>query len=366
MEPLRHGISPFSATLSRSTLKQMIHLVRDLQLLCEHPNYPYTLKNLPSSAQVNNSHFSVLMGYDFHITEDKQAKLIEVNTNAGGLWFAEQSYHPHIKQFSTKLAKRLLNTFLADYRLFHQDKTAKPKLIAIIDQDPENQFLYPEMQVFAQLFQQAGIKCLITDPSKIIEKGSQLYVNDQLIDLIYNRHCDFYFTSPEMSVIYNAWQNQSTCITPNPRIYGLLADKQRMANWYEKGSLEQLLPPKVAHRLHETLPKTYLLNDFQHDDLWQQRKKWVFKPLNSYASRGVYIGAKLTKNKFNSFDVQETLIQEHIKPSLTLRPDAEKFKTDFRLFTYRKQVLALSARIYQGQVTNLRTPNGGFSRVNLI
>ncbi len=366
MKPLRHGISPFSATLSRSALKQMIYLVHDLQLLSEHPNYPSTLKNLPPSAQINNSHFSVLMGYDFHITEDKQAKLIEVNTNAGGLWFADQSNHSSIQQFSTKLATRLLTTFLDDYRLFHQNETAKPKLIAIIDQDPENQFLYPEMQLFAQLFQQAGIKCIIIDPSEIVEKDSRLYVNNQLVDLIYNRHCDFYFTSPEMSTVYNAWQNQSTCITPNPRIYGLLADKQRMANWYKKETLDKLLPQKVAQRLHKTLPKTYLLSDFQPDALWKQRKQWVFKPLNSYASRGVYVGAKLTKNKFNSFNAQKTLIQEYIKPSPTLSPDAEKFKTDFRLFTYRNQILALSARIYQGQVTNLRTPNGGFSRVNLI
>lgn len=366
MDTLKHGISPFTTNLSRAALKQMIHLVRDLQLLCEHPNYPSTLKNLAPAAKFNTAHFSVLMGYDFHITEDNQAKLIEVNTNAGGLWFADQSNYPEISQFSTKLAERLLSTFLNDYRLFHQDNAATPKLIAIIDQQPQHQFLYPEMQVFAQLFEQAGIKCVIIDPSEIEARESQLYFEEQLIDLIYNRHCDFYFSSPEMSILYKAWENQSTCISPNPRVYGLLADKQRMADWYQSDILEKLLPEKVASRLHKALPKTHLLSDLSHEDLWPQRKQWVFKPLNSYASRGVYIGEKLTKNKFASFNAQETLIQERIKPSSTLSPDGEKFKTDFRLFTYRHQILALSARIYQGQVTNLRTPNGGFCRVNLI
>jgi hypothetical protein len=365
MDILKHGISPFSTNLSRTALKQMIHLVRDLQLLCEHPAYPSTLNKLAPIAHFNQSHFSVLMGYDFHITEDNQAKLIEVNTNAGGLWFTNQSYCPNIHQFSTKLAKRLLATFLNEYRLFKKNKSAVPRLVAIIDQDPQNQFLYPEMQLFMQLFKQAGINCIIIDPSEIEAKASQLYFKKQLIDLVYNRHCDFYFSSPEMSAIYNAWQNQTTCITPNPRIYGLLADKQRMADWHQSDILENLLPAKIAYRLHKALPKTHLFSDLNHEDLWSQRKKWVFKPLNSYASRGVYIGAKLTKNKFNSFNTQETLIQELIKPSTTLSPDGEKFKTDFRLFTYRDQILALSARIYQGQVTNLRTPNGGFSRVNL-
>jgi hypothetical protein len=366
MDTLKHGISPFSTTLSRSALKQMIHLVHDLQLLCEHPDYPNALKNLDPTTQCNKTHFSVLMGFDFHVTKDDQVKLIEINTNAGGLWFANQSYQPNIKQFSSPLAQRLLATFLNEYRLFHQNKQASPKLIAIIDQDPPSQFLLPEMQVFAQLFKQAGINCIIIDPGEIETIESQLYFKDQLIDMIYNRHCDFYFSSPEMKFIHHAWQNQSTCITPNPRIYGLLADKQRMADWYQSDILERLLPAKTAHRLRNTLAKTHLLSDFNHQEFWAQRKQWVLKPLNGYASRGVYMGAKLTKHKFNSFNPQKILIQECIKPSITLSPDGEKFKTDFRLFTYRHQLLALSARIYQGQVTNLRTANGGFSRINLI
>ena len=41
------------------------------------------------------------------------------------------------------------------------------------------------------------------------------------------------------------------------------------------------------------------------------------------------------------------------------------FKTDFRLFVYQQKILAVSARLYQGQVTNLRTENGGFAKVCL-
>jgi len=366
MDITKHGISPYIANLPRSALKQMIHVVRDLQSLCENPTYASDHLNLPPNAKINSDHYSVLMGYDFHITADGIAKLIEVNTNAGGLWFADRSYHPSTFQFSDKLAQHLLNTFLADYQLFQRDETATPQLIAIIDQKPLEQFLYPEMQVFAQLFKQAGIECSIIDPSEIEEKNSRLYYKDKAIDLIYNRHCDFYFHSSEMALIAKAWQAQSVCITPNPKIYGLLADKQRMADWCKADFLESLLPPESAQRLRTALPKTHLLSELNQDDFWGQRKQWVFKPLNGYASRGVYVGDKLTKSKFNSFIPEETLVQERIKPSITLSPDGEKFKTDFRLFTYRKQILAVSARLYQGQVTNLRTINGGFSRVTLI
>jgi len=366
MDIIKHGISPYIANLPRSALKQMIHVVHDLQSLCEHPNYADNHLNLTPNAQINSSHYSVLMGYDFHITEEGVAKLIEVNTNAGGLWFADRSYHPSNTRFSAELAQNLLNTFLADYQLFQKNPEAIPQLIAIIDQKPQEQFLYPEMKVFAQLFQQAGIECIVIDPSEIEVKNSRLYCKDKAIDLIYNRHCDFYFHSAKMALIAHAWQQQSICITPNPRVYGLLADKQRMADWCKADFLEPLLSIESSQRLHTALPKTHLLSELNQEGLWGQRKQWVFKPLNSYASRGVYVGDKLTKSKFHSFNPEEILIQERIKPTITLSPDGEKFKTDFRLFTYRKQILAISARLYQGQVTNLHTINGGFSRVTLL
>jgi len=365
MDNQQNGISPYTVNLSTGALKQMIHVVHDLQQLSENPNYPSLLAKLPASAKISSGYYSVLMGYDFHIDESQQVKLIEVNNNAGGLWFAVRSYLADAQHFPDKLGTKLLNTFINEYRLFRQDKNAYPKLIAIIDEEPQQQFLFPEMQIFAQLFEQAGIKTVILDPSEIETKNSQLYHNNQAIDLIYNRHCDFYLHTAQMQTIANAWQQQTVCITPNPHIYGLLADKQRMVDWSKPGLLDQLLAPKIAARLQRAIPETQLLHPLNKDSVWATRKQKVFKPTTSYASRGVYIGDKLTKNKFNSFDPQKTLVQQRIKPIISISPDGEKYKTDYRLFVYRNTIINVCARLYQGQVTNLRTPNGGFSKIRL-
>ena len=365
MENQQPGISPYTIDLSRSALKQMIAVVHSLQTLCDTPRYPAQLPELQDIARIDLRHYSVLMGYDFHITEEQQVKLIEVNTNSGGLWLACRCYEANAQQFPEKLAKNLLHTFINEYRLFCQNQKAKPQLIAIVDQQPEMQFLYPEMQIFAKLFQQAGINTVIIDPSEIEAKETGLYYKRQRIDLIYNRHCDFYLQSSEMRVIADAWKNQSVCLTPNPYIYGLLADKQRMADWSQPGFLNELLSPKQASCLQKAIPYTQPLHSFSKEDLWSDRKKWVFKPDNGYASRGVYVGEKITKKKFSSLDPHATLVQQRIKPSITITPDGTRFKTDFRLFVYRDTVTAVSARIYQGQVTNLRTPGGGFSQVRI-
>jgi len=365
MEKQQHGISPHTAQLPFHCLKQMIQLVRDLQNLSENPAYPPLLTNLPENALVDPGYFSVLMGYDFHIDETQQVKLIEVNTNAGGLWYAARSYAPDAQLFPSKLGDKLLSTFLQEYRLFRQDKQAQPQLIAIIDHQPEQQFLYPEMQVFAKLFQQAGIKTVIVDPAQLEIKDGNLCYQGQAIDLIYNRHCDFYLNAPEMQHIAAAWQQQMVCLTPNPRVYGLLADKQRMADWSHAEFFNDLLDPTATSRLQQVIPYTQLLHAHPKETLWAERKQKVFKPTTGYASRGVYVGDKLTKSKLKSLEPHATLVQHRIKPSITHAPDGEKFKTDFRLFVYRKTILAVSARLYQGQVTNLRTANGGFSKIKL-
>jgi hypothetical protein len=45
---------------------------------------------------------------------------------------------------------------------------------------------------------------------------------------------------------------------------------------------------------------------------------------------------------------------------------AERRKMDVRLYTYDGQNLLTTARLYQGQTTNFRTPGGGFAPVFVI
>jgi hypothetical protein len=41
-------------------------------------------------------------------------------------------------------------------------------------------------------------------------------------------------------------------------------------------------------------------------------------------------------------------------------------KFDVRAYAYRDQPLFLGARVYQGQVTNFRSPGGGFSAICVL
>jgi len=345
----------------------MIRLVRLLHKLSGNTAYRSHLESLlPASARFDPGHHAVMMGYDFHLTETGP-KLIEVNTNAGGLWYASLCDDPDAAEFSERLGSKLLKSFYDDYAHFRNAPESRPKTLVILDENPPEQPLYAEMQIFATLFKKAGIVAVLADPSEIATQEGGLYLNGKAVEMIYNRHCDFYLQTPEMGHIRAAYLKGHVCLSPNPHAYGLLADKRRMMLWCQPAIMQGFgLSEAELSLLAATVPETRLLAELTTDEAWGTRKQWVFKPETGYASRGVYVGDKLTKHKLAELVHDETLIQRRILPSLTFGADGQAFKTDYRLFVYGDRILGVAARIYQGQVTNLRTENGGFAKVRLI
>ncbi|NOT86070.1 MAG: hypothetical protein HOP02_15100 [Methylococcaceae bacterium] len=361
------GICAQQVLLVRRDLREMIALVRVLYQLSKQPTYVERLKDsIPNDAKYDPVNDSVLMGYDFHLSASGP-KLIEVNNNAGGLWLAWQAQHPNTRGFGGKLQTNLVAMFLREYALWRGINNARPRAIAIIDQQPLTQFLYAEMQAFAALLNDYNLTTFILDPSALTASASGLHYQGTPIDLIYNRHCDFYLQSTELAHVRKAWLQKQLCLTPNPHTYALLADKQRMIHWSTPEGLRALpLSVTARHLLERSMPKTRLFATQNAQQIWQQRKHWVFKPDTAYASKGVYLGKKITTTKFAELDPAATLIQEYIPPSIFTAPDGQAYKTDFRLFVYQQRILSVAARLYQGQVTNLRTESGGFAQVRLV
>jgi hypothetical protein len=93
----------------------------------------------------------------------------------------------------------------------------------------------------------------------------------------------------------------------------------------------------------------------------------VFKPCAAYGSKAVYRGDKISRRKLEEIANEPGyLAQRRVEPGEvrveTLDgPNVMKF--DVRAYAYRDEVLLLGARVYQGQVTNLRSPGGGFSAI---
>ncbi|WP_225073097.1 hypothetical protein [Desulfuromonas sp. CSMB_57] len=367
----RDVISDLTVDLPRRDLRTMLRTVRTLFRLSGLPAYRATVLPLvPESARFDPGHDAVMMGYDFHLTADGP-RLIEVNTNAGGGLLAALAHFPSLqdaRRATGRLRRAFLEPFAAEMARFSGGALARPRRVVILDEEPETQFLYAEMQAFAELFQEWGTAAQVVDPVRLHADGGGVWLDGERIDLIYNRHCDFYLESAAMAGIRAAYLTGEVCLSPNPFVYGLLGDKRRMVLWSDVEILAQLgLSQTEQELLLQVVPRSRLLADLAANELWPQRKSLVFKPVDRYGSRGVLVGDKLTRGRFEALPADQTLVQDLVPPSLTPGGShGEPMKTDLRLYAYRDQVLGLGARLYRGQVTNLRTPGGGFARVRVV
>ena len=113
----------------------------------------------------------VFYGYDFHLNE-QGAHLIEINSNAGGAFLnallidSQRDVSQYGKAVAEEnLEQHFVEMFRNEWRLVHGDMPLKT--VAIVDEQPESQYLYPEFLLAQKLFERAGIAAHIVDPAAL-------------------------------------------------------------------------------------------------------------------------------------------------------------------------------------------------------
>jgi hypothetical protein len=295
-----------------------------------------------------------LLGYDFHLTPQGPV-LIEINTNAGGILLCH------------KPTLHLEQTLLA---MFHQEwelaDTGRPLIrVAIIDDEPERQFLLPEFQLFQALFQRHGITAHIAAPEQLSYRDGHLWLEREIVDLVYNRLTDFTLTEGAHAPLREAYLANAVVVTPHPHAHALYADKRNFELLCNPERLRELgVSAELSAHLAGTIPQTTMVNAENADALWQQRRQLFFKPAHGYGSKGTYNGERLTRRVWAEFPKRDYVAQQRVPPSCLTGPGGE-LKVDLRHYTYAGQTLLRAARLYRGQTTNLRTPGGGFAQVEV-
>ena len=103
------------------------------------------------------------------------------------------------------------------------------------------------------------------------------------------------------------------------------------------------------------------------EEAWATRRNWVFKPAAAYGSKAVYRGDKISKRRLEAVYAEENfLVQRRVDPGTVVVATGDgpkEMKFDVRAYVYRDRIFLLGARVYQGQVTNFRSPGGGFSGI---
>ena len=358
--------------VAEAHLKFMADLIAAIERVVALPTWrDLVLAYAPSIARYSPKADGVFLGYDFHLGEEGP-RLIEINTNAGGAMLNAKLLRAQHACCSTEVIvpeANLEDVFLAMFRTEWQLARGDRPLtrIAIVDAAPSGQFLAPEFELFRQLFEAEGLSAMVVDPRDLAFDGARLSCNGETIDLVYNRLTDFSLAEAQNADLREAYLADAVVLTPHPQTHALFADKRNLVALTDEACLQAIgVSESDRQVLAAGVPRTALVTSGNASSFWANRKQWFFKPAAGYGSKAAYRGDKLTKRVFAEISRGGYVAQALVSPSarrLLVDGIEQNLKLDLRNYVYRGEVQLVSARLYQGQTTNFRTPGGGFAAV---
>jgi len=339
---------------------------------------------------VQHSGNGALMGYDFHISRplanseksnnelQQGPQLIEVNTNAGGAFLVGELHRACDKIISPccgfqSVDDNLQNLYsLIDSEWRSAGREGKPKMVAIVDDSPATQYLYPDMLIAKDYFEEQGINTIVADVSSLDFSGSTLTCDGIEVDFVYNRCTDFALSAKRCRALKDAALSGAAVVAPNPLHHALYANKRNLLEFRDNEKLLSygLTAAQRAH-LSQHVPESWLLTEDNAEELHASRKTLFFKPVDGYGSKAVYRGDKITRRVWNElldavrrgegYLAQKTIAPQ--KRAIVTKGRREQLKYDVRVYTAGGAPLLTVARAYQGQTTNFRSAGGGFAPV---
>lgn len=372
-----HLLSDSPVFISHTHIDWMKKVIAAIGRVAELESFQrHVLQWVPEVAASDYGPQGVFFGYDFHLTNDGP-KLIEVNTNAGGALLllhvagAQQACCPEVENFVVgrldiaDLEREFVEMFRRELSV--QSPGNVLQRVAIVDENPAEQYLRPEFTLFKHMFAQHDIDAIIAGPDEFEFRDAVLQVDGRAVDLVYNRLTDFYLQSESCAVLMDAYESRAAVFTPSPRTHALYANKRNLTILSDERLLQQLgVDNKSANALAASVPKTVVVSPDNAADLWARRKQLFFKPNWGFGSRGTYKGAKLTKKTWASILDADYIAQELVPPSerlIIVDGDQQAMKLDVRCYVYNGDIQLLGARLYRGQTTNFRTDGGGLAAV---
>lgn len=372
MTPMRERLSPllFAPHVISLPLQLKIQAQAIVQAFFALRNDPSWQSMVGESAFPDPGNFSALMSYDFHIDENQNLRLIEINTNASMSLLADLLYEMHGLEngFTSDFRKTIVDTFLNEFRLALPSRDTCGRAV-IVDEKPQAQRLFAEFRLYQELFERSGLPTEIADIADLRFVNNELHFVDKKIDLIYNRSTDFYLEEDSSAALREAVKTRSVCASPHPFEYRLLADKERLLQLSRPHALDTCaLNSETKSTILKTLIKTLDVRDFTDPDtLWNERKRWFFKTKQSYGGKAAYRGASISRSTFSHVINGNYLAQEFVPPSTidlpTSTAENASFKMDLRFYAYKNEIQLACARLYQGQMTNSQTLGGGIAPI---
>ena len=367
--------------ITDTDIQRQRQIISAIESVIALPAYrEYAIAYAPDAAKFIPKAHGVFFGYDFHLTANG-SQLIEINTNAGGALLnaidarIQKTDCNPVGELSPMYTAIVNNQEQAFIEMFIEEWQAEQgrqplRSVAIVDDNPQTQYMLPEFILFKKLFQQNNINAVICDPSELVFQNQTLWHENLRIDLVYNRLTDFGLEAATHKSLLEAYLAKAVVITPHPRAHALYADKRNLAILTDDAALLDIgVDAKTIAILLTGIAHTVKVEHDAAETLWTARKHLFFKPAKGYGSKAAYRGDKLTQRVFSEIMHGNYVAQALVQPSvrqLKVENKIVDYKLDLRHYVYKGLTQLICARLYQGQTTNFRTPGGGFAQVMVV
>jgi hypothetical protein len=374
-----HLFSALPVFIAREHAERMAAVTRAIETVVALPAYrEAVLAWAPAIARHEPGARGVFIGVDFHLAAGGP-RLIEINTNAGGallaamLAEAQRACCAEVRGAASAapglagLERRFFEMFLAEWRAAGREGT--PRTVAIVDDEPAGQYLYPEFLLFARLFERFGVRAVVAAPAAFAHRDGALWLDDARVDLVYNRLTDFALDAPAHAALRAGYLDGAAVVTPHPRAHALYADKRNLTLLGDAAALRRFgAPTATIEVLAAAVPRTEVVCAADAERLWASRKHLFFKPYAGFGSRGAYRGDKLTRRVFDEILAGGYVTQALVPPTgrAAAVESEPPLKFDLRNYAYDGAVQLVAARLWRGQTTNFRSAGGGFAPVFVL
>lgn len=255
------------------------------------------------------------------------------------------------------------------------DKNNSKPNIAIMDLSGGGTII--EFEEFKKAYIKKGYNTEIVDPRDLVYKDGFLYHNDFRIDMIYRRlvTCELLENIHEMPDFIEAYKDRAVCviggirsqIIHNKIIFKILHDEDNIEYLSEEevSYVKNHIPYTAKFEIHENIKEECIIN----------KDKYVLKPEDLYASKGVYIGRDYSNEEWEALSNKcfnnEYLLQEFCEPykvDMVVISDGnievQKFGHLIGLFMYNEKFAGFYTRVGQNNI--ISSSYGGYSVANLI
>ncbi len=328
-------------------------------------SYPKFIEDL---IQVDN-------GYDIHVPigrfdifykDRENFKFCELNTDGSSAMNEDNTLAKIILE--SKGIKDLSNSYNLEYfELFDSwveesikiykkfDSENQKPHVAIVDfveSGTPNEFLE-----FKESYEKYGYPCIIVDPRDLEYREGKLYHNDYRIDLVYRRIVTFEIIdkAEEIPDFLDAYKDRAFCCIGSIRSQ-VIHNKIFFKVLHDEDTLE-ILNEEERNFVKNHIPDTGI---FAGDSkvfakILENKDKYIMKPMDLNASRGVYAGRDFSKEeweaKLKKSWGKDYLYQEFCQPysrDFLVYDDGfkvENLKTIIGLYMYNEKLQGVYTRI---------------------